>query len=277
MSFSYNKREILRDVDISVDEGEIVSLLGPNGVGKTTLMKCLCGILKPSHGKVMVNNTDLSNISLRDRSKLIAYVPQRVTRIHSTVMDYILVGRRPYIDVNVRKEDMDVVWEVVHAMDLDRFAVKYLDTLSGGEFQKVQIARALVQEAGTLLLDEPTSNLDISNAYETMHIIRDIARERNVGVIMIAHDLNMAIHLSDRLVLMKNGTVFTEIANDGMTEDIIREVYNIDTKVVDGASKSYVVPRDRYSVCRSEFTIPSFQSDTVRDPNIFLIVFLIII
>ncbi len=276
MSFSYNKREILHDVDISVDEGEIVSLLGPNGVGKTTLMKCLCGILKPSHGKVMVNNTDLSNISLRDRSKLIAYVPQSVPRIHSTVMDYILVGRRPYIDVNVRKEDMDVVWEVVHAMDLDRFAVKYLDTLSGGEFQKVQIARALVQEAGTLLLDEPTSNLDISNAYETMHIIRDIARERNVGVIMIAHDLNMAIHLSDRLVLMKNGTVFTEIANDGMTEDIIREVYNIDTKVVDGASKPYVVPRDRYSVCRSEFTIPSFQSDTVRDPNIFLIVFLII-
>ncbi len=277
MSFSYNKREILRDVDISVDEGEIVSLLGPNGVCKTTLMKCLCGILKPSHGKVMVNNTDLSNISLRDRSKLIAYVPQRVPRIHSTVMDYILVGRRPYIDVNVRKEDMGVVWEVVHAMDPDRFAVKYLDTLSGGEFQKVQIARALVQEAGTLLLDEPTSNLDISNAYETMHIIRDIARERNVGVIMIAHDLNMAIHLSDRLVLMKNGTVFTEIANDGMTEDIIREVYNIDTKVVDGASKPYVVPRDRYSVCRSEFTILSFQSDTVRDPNIFLIVFLIII
>ena len=277
MSFSYNKREILRDVDISVDEGEIVSLLGPNGVGKTTLMKCLCGILKPSHGKVMVNNTDLSNISLRDRSKLIAYVPQRVPRIHSTVMDYILVGRRPYIDVNIRKEDMDVVWEVVHAMDLDRFAVKYLDTLSGGEFQKVQIARALVQEAGTLLFDEPTSNLDISNAYETMHIIRDIARERNVGVIMIAHDLNMAIHLSDRLVLMKNGSVFTEIANDGMTEDIIREVYNIDTKVVDGASKPYVVPRDRYSVCRSEFTILSFQSDTVRDPNIFLIVFHIII
>lgn len=234
MSFSYNKREILRDVDISVDEGEIVSLLGPNGVGKTTLMKCLYGILKPSHGKVMVNDTDLSNISLRDRSKLIAYVPQRVPRIHSTVMDYILIGRRPYIDVNVRKEDMD----------LDRFAVKYLDTLSGGEFQKVQIARALVQEAGTLLLDEPTSNLDISNAYETMQIIRDIARERNVGVIMIAHDLNMAIHLSDRLVLMKNGTVFTEIANDGMTEDIIREVYNIDTKVVDGASKPYVVPRD---------------------------------
>ena len=260
MSFSYNKREILRDVDISVDEGEIVSLLGPNGVGKTTLMKCLCGILKPSHGKVMVNNTDLSNISLRDRSKLIAYVPQRVTRIHSTVMDYILVGRRPYIDVNVRKEDMDVVWEVVHAMDLDRFAVKYLDTLSGGEFQKVQIARALVQEAGTLLLDEPTSNLDISNAYETMHIIRDIARERNVGVIMIAHDLNMAIHLSDRLVLMKNGTVFTEIANDGMTEDIIREVYNIDTKVGDGASKPYVVPRDRYSVCRSEITIFHFKA-----------------
>ena len=244
MSFSYNKREILHDVDISVDEGEIVSLLGSNGVGKTTLMKCLCGILKPSHRKVMVNNTDLSNISLRDRSKLIAYVPQRVPRIHSTVMDYILVGRRPYIDVNVRKEDMDVVWEVVHAMDLDRFAVKYLDTLSGGEFQKVQIARALVQEAGTLLLDGPTSNLDISNAYETMHIIRDIARERNVGVIMIAHDLNMAIHLSNRLVLMKNGSVFTEIANDGMTEDIIREVYNIDTKVVDGASKPYVVPRD---------------------------------
>ena len=277
MSFSYNKREILRDVDISVDEGEIVSLLGPNGVCKTTLMKCLCGILKPSHGKVMVNNTDLSNISLRDRSKLIAYVPQRVPRIHSTVMDYILVGRRPYIDVNVRKEDMGVVWEVVHAMDPDRFAVKYLDTLSGGEFQKVQIARALVQEAGTLLLDGLTSNLDISNAYETMHIIRDIARERNVGVIMIAHDLNMAIHLSNRLVLMKNGSVFTEIANDGMTEDIIREVYNIDTKVVDGASKPYVVPRDRYSVCRSEFTILSFQSDTVRDPNIFLIVFLIII
>ena len=244
MSFSYNKREILRDVDISVDEGEIVSLLGPNGVGKTTLMKCLCGILKPSHGKVMVNNTDLSNISLRDRSKLIAYVPQSVPRIHSTVMDYILVGRRSYIDVNIRKEDMGVVWEVVHAMDLDRFAVKYPDTLSGGEFQKVQIARALVQEAGTLLFDEPTSNLDISNAYETMHIIRDIARERNVGVIMIAHDLNMAIHLSDRLVLMKNGSVFTEIANDGMTEDIIREVYNIDTKVVDGASKPYVVPRD---------------------------------
>ncbi len=244
LGFSYNRREVLRDVDISVEQGEIVSLLGPNGVGKTTLMKCLCGILKPSSGRVMIDDTDLADIPLRDRSKILAYVPQRVPRIHSTVLDYILVGRRPYIHVNVGERDMEIVWDVVHAMDLDHLAVKYLDALSGGEFQKVQIARALVQEAGTLLLDEPTSSLDISNAYETMHMIRDIANERGVGVIMIAHDLNMAIHLSDRLVFMKGGTVFREMSSNGMTEDIVHDVYGIDIQVAEGSRKPYVVPRD---------------------------------
>jgi iron complex transport system ATP-binding protein len=98
--------------------------------------------------------------------------------------------------------------------------------------------------AGTLLLDEPTSSLDVSNAYETMHIIRKIVEDRGVGVIMIAHDLNMAIHLSDRLVFMKDGTVYKEIANDSVTEDIIRDVYNIDVRVVADSGKPYIVPKD---------------------------------
>ena len=244
LEFSYGSRNVFHEVDIAFGDGEIVSLLGPNGVGKTTLMKCLCGILEPTGGSVSVNGTDLDDISLRERAKLIAYVPQRAARIHSTVLDYILVGRRPYISVNVTKQDMDVVWDVVHSMNLDHLAVKYIDSLSGGEFQKVQIARALVQEAQVLLLDEPTSSLDVSNAYETMHMIRDIARRRNVGVVMIVHDLNMAIHLSDRIVMMKDCTVYSEGGPEMVTEEVIRDVYGIDVKVVNDSGKPYIIPRD---------------------------------
>ena len=244
LSFSYGGKQVLRDVSFDIGENMVVSVLGPNGVGKTTLLKCICDHHRQTTGSVKVDGVDVRSIGRRELAKKIAYVPQKAIASHTTVFDSILIGRRPHMEWSVTKHDKEVVWDAMTSLGLQALSLSYTDAISGGEFQKVQIARALVQEAGTLLLDEPTSNLDISNAYETMHIIRDIARERNVGVIMIAHDLNMAIHLSDRLVLMKNGTVFTEIANDGMTEDIIREVYNIDTKVVDGASKPYVVPRD---------------------------------
>jgi iron complex transport system ATP-binding protein len=234
LSFNYGKRKILENINLEVPEGRIFCLLGPNGVGKSTLIKCIAGILKPNNGRIILNGKDLKKINLNELSKLIGYVPQNVRPIFSTtVFETILTSRIPYINWNPSKIDLEKTEYIIKKLGLEELAFRYVNEISGGEWQKVLIAMALVKEPILLLLDEPTSNLDLKYQVYVMKIIHEFVRSKNLIAIFTTHDINLALKFSDILVLMKNGRIYAigepcSILN----EKIIQEVYDIKVKII---------------------------------------------
>jgi len=161
-------------VSFSLEADEVVSILGPNGVGKTTLIKCIDKVLKPDSGSVFVEEANLHDMSKKDIAKNVGYVAQRTETSRTTVFDSVLLGRKPHFEWNVTQKDIRLAGRVLHLLGLDGLALKYVDEISGGEYQLVQIARVLVQQPKVILLDEPTSSLDLSNQHMIMHLIRNI-------------------------------------------------------------------------------------------------------
>lgn len=243
LSFSYGDRNILHDVSFEADGNSIVSILGPNGVGKTTLLRCLCNLHRPQTGSITVDGDDILTLSGRDLAKRIGFVPQSTRPIRSTVFDTALIGRRPYIEWGVTRKDEQITWDVLRALKLDHLALRYADEISGGEYQKVQIARAMVQEPDILVLDEPTNNLDIANQHTTMHSILNAVASRGMCTIMTMHDINLAVHYSDRFIFVKDGTVYACGGHEIITEDLIRDVYGIDAEVITHRGMPFVIPR----------------------------------
>jgi iron complex transport system ATP-binding protein len=255
VSFSYGNREILGGISFDAKENEIVSILGPNGVGKTTLLKCLCGIYRPGAGRVSVGGADVTGLAGKELAKKIGYVPQSAPVSRTTVYDSVLLGRRPHIDMMITRKDLDIVSSVIDALDMSDLALRYLTEISGGEFQKVQIARAMAQEPSVLILDEPTNNLDLSNQHMSMHMISDAVRSRGMCTLMTMHDVNLAIHYSDRLMFIKDGTIYAYGGSDIVTEDLVRDVYGIEADVIEHRGGPLVVPRrvqPGFTVCRHD-------------------------
>jgi iron complex transport system ATP-binding protein len=232
ISFSYGKKLNLENISLSVRKGEVVGIIGPNGTGKSTLLKCMNLILEAG-GEILLNGKALQDLSIKEVSRLISYVPQNV-QTHSfpiKVFDVVLLGRRPYIGWNVSNRDLEIVADAFKMLDLEDLSMRNYNELSGGEKQKVLITRALVQEPEVLLLDEPTSNLDVKHQLEIMETIRSIAREKELIVNMVMHDLNLAGRFCDRLVLLHEGRVFAEGSPaDVLTEINVRTVYGIDAE-----------------------------------------------
>jgi iron complex transport system ATP-binding protein len=204
LSFNYAGNPVLKDVEFIVDSGEVLSIVGPNGSGKSTLLKCINRILKTKQNTVLINGKDASKINFKDLSKLIGYVPQSSTSTFSfTVFDVVLMGRRPYINWNLSDKDTEIVAEVLDYLGIGELAMRHFNELSGGEQQKVVIARALAQQPQTLLLDEPTSSLDIRHQLEILCIVRSLTQNQEHSVIVTMHDLNLASRFSDRLLMLK--------------------------------------------------------------------------
>ncbi len=244
VSFSYGSRPALEDVTMNVGEGDVVSLVGPNGSGKTTLLKCINKILKPKKGVVLVGERNVREMKLKELAKLIGYVPQIPTRSFSfTVFDAVLLGRRPYINWSVGPKDKEIVSQVLTLMGIEDLAPRYLNELSGGERQKVIIARALAQEPRVLLLDEPTSNLDIKRQLEVLGIIRSVVKEKRIAAVIAIHDLNLASRFSDKIILLYRGRIYdagepTKV----LTKDNIRTVYGVDVEINNNSGIPYIVP-----------------------------------
>lgn len=245
LGFSYETKKILEDISFEAEGNSVVSLLGPNGVGKTTLLKCICNIHRPQKGSVSVNGTDVLKLSRRELARHVGYVPQKSPSVRATVFDSVLIGRRPYIDWNATQDDISKTWAAIRALGLEDLSLRYLDELSGGEFQKVQVARAIVQEPDVLIMDEPTSNLDIANQHMTMHMVIDAVRSKGVCTLMTMHDINLAVHYSDRLLFMKDGRIAAYGGTDIITEELIKEVYNIDVDVIDHKGAPFIIPLSR--------------------------------
>lgn len=242
--YSYKKTAgVLDGVDFGVRRGEVIGLVGPNGSGKSTLIKCLLRILVPE-GTVTLDGVDMAALSRREIARRIAYVPQVISN-HSaaTVYESIMMGRRPYLNWTIREEDGQAVDEAISLLHLEDFAFRTMRELSGGERQRVILARALVQDTGVLLLDEPTSSLDILYQMEVMELIRYCADVRQTAAVVAVHDLNLASRYCDRLLLLEDGRVigFDE-PRTLLTRENIRQVYRIDAEVHDGNQAPFIVP-----------------------------------
>ncbi len=244
--FSYGRKgiEVLKGISFESEDNAVISILGPNGTGKTTFLKCMCGIYRPTSGTVTVDGTDIMSLSGRELAKRVGFVPQSVPVNGMSVFDTVLIGRKPYFEFAPSREDLAKVGAVIDGMGMSHLALKRTEEISGGEFQKTQIARALVQEPDVLVLDEPANNLDIANQHLTMRIIMDAVRTRRMCTIMTMHDINLALHYSDRFLFMKDGVVQAYGGPEIVTEDLIRRVYGFDATITEYRGLPLVLPAE---------------------------------
>jgi iron complex transport system ATP-binding protein len=242
INFAYRSKSVLNDVSFTVNADDLVSVLGPNGVGKTTLIKCINKVLTPKTGSVQIEGSDLHSMSKKDIAKNIGYVAQKSETSKTTVFDSVLLGRKPHFEWDVTEKDIRLAGRVLRLLGLDGLALKYIDEISGGEYQLVQIARVLVQQPKVILLDEPTSSLDLSNQHMIMHLIRNIVKKNHMAAIMIIHDLNLAIRHSDKFIMMKEGKVYSAGSHEIITPENIKAVYNIEAYVESVRGIPVVIP-----------------------------------
>ena len=237
----YDSLKVLEEVSIEINEGDIVSILGPNGSGKTTLLKTLDAILKPYKGSIYIDMKNILDIPRRELAKIIGYVPQTIAFYPGLkVIDFVITGRRPYIEFSPTRKDFEIIYKVLKEVDIEYLADRYLSQLSGGELQRVLIARALVAQPKILLLDEPTSNLDIRYQIEVLELIKRLSRE-NTTVVMAIHDLTQAYRYSDKVILLKNGKIFSMgRPEDVLTPKNIEMVYGVKVTVL--SSEKAVIP-----------------------------------
>lgn len=233
LHFAYKKSApVLKGVNLSLEDGEIGVLLGKNGAGKSTLFKCILGILKPD-GEMTFSGRDLIKVSRADRAKLIAYVPQEISFGDLTVFDSVLTGRISRFGMIATASDREVVNRVLEELEITHIASKNVNQLSGGERQKVAIARALAQEPKMLVFDEPTGNLDIQNEKLIFDLAKKIASEKGITVFIAIHNLNFAMDFGDKFFLMKDGEIKHTGGVDIINENTIDEVFGVKTKIIE--------------------------------------------
>jgi len=244
ITFAYSRtsRNILEKVSFDIQKNRCIAILGNNGAGKSTLLKCMDRICPAREGVVIVDGADVFKMSKNEIAQNIAYVPQNNKPVNMTVFDAILLGRKPYIKWDSTSMDRQIVCDIMEKMKLDDLAMRNVAELSGGETQKVMLARALAQEPKLLLLDEPTSNLDPRNQHEVLGIVKNIAREHNTCVAIILHDLNLAIRYCDRFLFLKDSRVFAYGGHETMTPENIEEVYAIHVHIIEYMGIPVIIP-----------------------------------
>lgn len=234
LSFQYeNKQQVLQDITFTLEQGELLGILGTNGTGKTTLLKCLNYLLKPRSGEVLYDGISISCMHRRQVAKIIAYVPQYNGSVFdSTVIDTILTGRVPYSPFRFTEEDKRIAFQVLRKMKLESFAFRHIQQMSGGERQRVFIARALAQRPQVLLLDEPTSSLDPYNQLFILQIVQQIVKENGLSSVLTIHDLNLAAMFCDKLLLLDRGRVFAYGSpQEVLTAQNINKIYKVNAVV----------------------------------------------
>ena len=242
LRFSYNDHAVLKDVTFELEQRQIMCVLGLNGAGKSTLLKCLNGILKPQHGRVAVDGKDLLGMRHTYVAKQIGYVPQRHEESRLTVFETVLTGRTPHIRWSLGRDDYAVVEEIIEQIGIAHLAMRSVADLSGGEFQKVIIARALAQAPAILLLDEPTSNLDLKNQLEVMGLIRSIVATKGLSAVVAIHDLNIALRFGDLFVFLKDQRIHATSRKEDLAPEMIRQVYGVDVTLLAIGEHTVVAP-----------------------------------
>lgn len=242
LCFQYRTGQpVLDGISFEVHPGDCLAILGNNGAGKSTLLKCLNHILKPSRGAVYLEQTNLLKLSNREVAKRLSFVAQRGSTSSMTVYDSILLGRKPYMKLGVSAKDYEIVDEILSRMQLDPLAPLSLNELSGGEQQKVMLARALAQQPQILLLDEPTSNLDLKNQYEVMELVSNLCREQQIAAVVVLHDLNLALRYCNRMLFVKDRKVFACGGPEVVTRDTLEAVYGVGVDIQEMGGRKIVI------------------------------------
>ncbi|WP_461209249.1 ABC transporter ATP-binding protein [Desulfocurvus sp. DL9XJH121] len=242
VTFSYNGHPVLDEVRFSVEPGELLVILGPNGVGKTTLLKCINAIHRPRAGAVYVDGRDVLRMSPADIALGVGYVAQRAETARLTVFDAVLMGRKPHIRWKVSDKDLKIVDAALRRLGLARLALRHIDSLSGGEVQKVSIARALVQEPRLLLLDEPTSSLDLKNQVDILTMLRHVVDGHGIAAVMTMHDLNTALRFAHKYLFLKDGAIFAAGSVADLTPDMVEAVYGLPVDIHHVNGHPVIVP-----------------------------------
>ena len=238
LRFRYSKSGdfVLNGASIQLEQGEIGILLGKNGSGKTTLFKNILGIEKPASGEIHFDGENLLKMRRRDRARRIAYVPQHIHFGDLSVLDSVLMGRISYFGMKASREDYEAVEKILEDMQLLSFASRSAEALSGGEKQKIAIARAMAQDPRLMVFDEPTGNLDMANEQLIMEEAKKLARQKNIGILASLHDLNQALYFGDKFFFLKNGVVKYAGGRQIVTPEVVKDTFDVDVRIrqIDG-------------------------------------------
>ena len=249
LNYSYGRKEVLKELSLDIDENKLTGIIGPNGCGKSTLAKNIIKYINGKFESFKIMDTDIRELTHKKIAQLISYIPQKSIIIPNiSVFDYVLLGRFPLLKNswdNYSEQDYEIVEKNINLLNIRELKDRNIETLSGGELQKALLARALAQEAKILLLDEPTSALDLNNAVEFMKILKNISIQKEISVIIIIHDLNLASLFCDSLIILKDGRFIEKGSpKEVINEENIKSVYNLDCKVCYNENdKPYIIPK----------------------------------
>ncbi|MCQ2070541.1 MAG: ABC transporter ATP-binding protein [archaeon] len=236
LDFGYSSEKLtLHDINLTIDRPGLYCIIGPNGVGKSTLVRCMNKIYHIPDGTVFVNGVDLNEISIKENAKNMSYVPVGGDDVFSLpVVDTILVGRHTQQHWRTTAEDMEITYKAMRLLGIEDLAMHSYNQLSAGQHQKVAIARGLVQETEMLILDEPTANLDVRYQVYVTELLKELARRNDMIILMISHDLNITARYADEVIVMAYPGVIHSIGKpeDVITEKTIKEVYGLDSDMI---------------------------------------------
>lgn len=247
LTFRYSRQgaPVLNGVNLELKQGEIGILLGKNGSGKTTCFKNILGILSPSGGSIRFDGEDLLKMPRRERARRIAYVPQDIHFGALSVFDSILMGRVSYFGLKASHEDYLAAERIMVEMHLEDFAQRNVEELSGGERQKIAIARAMAQEPKLMVFDEPTGNLDIANEQLIIEEAKKLAKEKNIAILSSLHDLNQAMYFGDKFFFLKNGVVAHAGGQEVIRENVIKDIFDINVRIVEIENQKVILGGNR--------------------------------
>lgn len=251
-SCGYPGKFVVEDIDLEIPKGNFVGIIGPNGSGKTTLFRGISAELQPLKGRTILNGESIQKMSIKKRAQNVAIVTQVIEAGNMTVEDYVLMGRMPYrnqFQFFENEEDVKIAEKYMKLTGVDRLRDKYMNALSGGEQQLAGIARALTQEPQLLLLDEPTSHLDISHQVQILNLIRRLSHELKLTILMIIHDLNLAGEYCDSLIMLDSGQMRkkgmpSEVLNYKDIEEVYKTVVITRTNPLSGKPVVFLVSED---------------------------------
>lgn len=250
LEFGYNSTNtVLKGIDFMFDKSEFICIMGPNGVGKSTLIHCMNKILKPTGGTVLIDGKDISTIKLKELAKNMGYVPNTSEDTFPlTVVDTVMIGLQNDYKFGTPSDDLRKVYDVLRLMGIEDLALRNFDELSAGQHQKVMLARGLVREPSIVLLDEPTSNLDIRHQIEVTKTLSRLPKNKGITIVMISHDINITAKYADRIIMIHEGKIFAVgTPSEVLTKENLRIVYGVDADIIERDGRPHVILNDAYS------------------------------